>query len=263
MTITNLKAQPFNLIVMRRIIPLLILLLPLFATAKKVTDSELDIQYQRTERKALRFRDDAEWLNASAMFTLMIDARPYVASNYANAVIANTMSGDTAAVVRIMELGMTNNVPMDTIFADVQRISTRLGISYLYEDLLINSAQHFPWLQRSLNSYLLKYYTFRNNGPQMVRYARIMLAGMPDSIDFQRILAKGYMLSNNMADAITVWRQILADHPDNLDTLLDLGNYYITIGAMAKAKPYLDLAYRLHPTPYLKNLLAENKPSND
>lgn len=251
-----LSYNHFNVIVMRRILIVLILFLPLVAMAVNATDA--DNQYQRTERKALRFRDDAEWLNASAMFTLMIDERPHVTSNYANAVIANTMSGDTTAVVRIMELSMTNNIPMDSIFADVQRISTRLGISYLYEDLLINSAEHFPWLQRSLNSYLLKYYTFRNNGPQMVRYARIMLSGMPDNIDFQRILAKGYMLSNNMPDAINMWRQILADHPDNLDTLLDLGNYYVTIGAMAKAKPYLDLAYRLHPTPYLESLLAEN-----
>lgn len=215
--------------------------------------------YGRTERKAIRFRNDAEWLNASAMYSLLLEAKPHLAENYANAIISNAMLGDTLAVVNIMERSMTHNVPIDSVFADVQEISTRLGISYLYEELLIDSAQHFPWMQRGLNSYLLKYYTYRNNGPKMVEYARIMLSGMPESVEFMRLLAKGYLLSDNTEDAVTVWREILANHPDNLPTLLDLGNYYVTTGAMSKARPYLDLANRLNPTPYLADLLRDNK----
>lgn len=217
--------------------------------------SDAEGTYARTERKANRFRDDAEWLNASAMYLLMLEAKPHVATNYANAIISNSMLGDTLAVVRVMELSMKNNVPLDSIFSDVQDISARLGVGYLYEDLLLNSAQHFPWLQRGLNSYLLKYYTFRNNGPQMVKYARIMLAGMPKSVEFQRILAKGYVLGDNMEEAVAVWREILAGHPNDLPTLLDLGNYYVATGAMEKARPYLELANKLKPTPYLSTLL--------
>ncbi|MCI5978038.1 MAG: tetratricopeptide repeat protein [Bacteroidales bacterium] len=211
--------------------------------------------YARTLRKALRFMDDGEWLNASAMFTIMLEQRPEEVSNYSNAIVTDAMLGDTLAVSRLLETSMEHNVSMDSIFTDVQRVSTRLGVSHLYERVLLGAGKQFSYLQRSLNQYLLRYYVFRNNGPEMVRYARIMLERMPASVPFRRILARGYMLQGKMDDAAAVWQDILRSDPDNLDTLLDLGNYYHALGRAADAEPYLRAAYRLHPTPYLASLL--------
>ena len=146
---------------------------------------------------------------------------------------------------------MEHNVSMDSIFTDVQRVSTRLGVSHLYERLLLGAGKQFPYLQRSLNQYLLRYYVFRNNGAQMVRYASMMLERMPSSVPFRRILARGYMLQGKMEDAVTVWQDILRTDPDNLDSLLDLGNYYLSADNRTAALPYLQEAFRIHPTPYL------------
>lgn len=207
--------------------------------------------YSRTLRKALRFMDDGEWLNASAMFTLLLAERPEQVSNYSNAIVTAAMQGDTLSVSQLLENSMEHNVSMDSIFTDVQRVSTRLGVSHLYERLLLGAGKQFPYLQRSLNQYLLRYYVFRNNGAQMVRYASMMLERMPSSVPFRRILARGYMLQGKMEDAVTVWQDILRTDPDNLDSLLDLGNYYLSADNRTAALPYLQEAFRIHPTPYL------------
>ena len=67
--------------------------------------------YARTLRKALRFMDDGEWLNASAMFTIMLEQRPEEVSNYSNAIVTDAMLGDTLAVSRLLETSMTPSSP--------------------------------------------------------------------------------------------------------------------------------------------------------
>lgn len=217
--------------------------------------ADADADYARTAAKAQRFFEQGEWLNANAMYLLMLDARPAEASTYSHAVISNIMAGDTAAVVRLLEQSMKHNVPIDTLLNNVQSLSTKAGISDLYERLLIALRGHFPWMQRGLNLYLLKYYDFRDNGPEMVHYATLMLNGKPGDLDFMRVLARGYMLQGQYDDAVKTWSDILEDHPDNYDTLIDLGNYLWTSGKQDDAIPYLQRAQAIRPTPYVDKLL--------
>jgi tetratricopeptide (TPR) repeat protein len=211
--------------------------------------------YERTATKAARFFNNKEWLNANAMYWLMLDERPLEVETYSHAIVSNIMAGDTTSMATLLEQSMTNNVPFDSLLYSVQRVSLQLGSSNLYEQVLLTSRQHFSWLSRGINAYLLKYYDFRNNGPEIIRYAKIMLAGMPDDVQFQRQLARGYMLNDQAIYAVETWFNILEKNPEEYDTLIDLGNYYETIQDYNRAQTYLQRAYAIHPTPYLKTLL--------
>jgi tetratricopeptide (TPR) repeat protein len=82
-----------------------------------------------------------------------------------------------------------------------------------------------------------------------------MLNGMPESVEFQRQLARGYMLSDKPEEALQTWLKILEANPEHYDTILDVGNYYEAIGDHASALPYLRRANAIHSTPYLTQLI--------
>ena len=213
--------------------------------------------YNRISAKATRFFDNQEWLNANAMYLLMLDERPLEISTYSHSIVANMMVNDTTSMVDMLELSMRNNVPFDSLLNSVQHVSMQVGSSDLYEQVLLTSRQHFSWLSRGINAYLLKYYDFRNNGPEIIRYAKIMLAGMPDDVTFQRQLARGYMLNDQPLYALEVWFDVLEKNPDDYDTLIDIATYYENTNEHDRALTYWQRAYILRPTPYVKKKLEE------
>jgi tetratricopeptide (TPR) repeat protein len=212
--------------------------------------------YDRTAAKAKRFFDNQEWLNANAMYMLMLDERPLEVSTYSHAIVSNMMANDTTSMSMLLEMSMRNNVPFDSLLNCVQHVSMQVGSSDLYEQVLLTSRRHFSWLTRGINAYLLKYYDFRNNGPEIIRYAKIMLNGMPDDVTFKRQLARGYLIDNKPDAALQTWLEILEKNPDHYDTILDVGNYYESIGDHPRALPYLQHANTLHPSPYLNSLIS-------
>lgn len=225
------------------------------AKTDSIAAAKADAEYNRIAAKAARFFDNSEWLNANAMYMLMLDERPLDVKTYSHAIVANIMSGDTVSMGNLLELSMRNNVPFDSLLYSVQHVSMQVGSSDLYEKVLLTSRDRFSWLSRGINAYLLKYYDFRNNGPEIIRYAKIMLAGMPDDVTFQRQLARGYMLDNQPDNALSVWLNVLQHNPEHYDTLLDVGMYYEETARHNKAVDYLQRAYDIRPTPYVQELL--------
>lgn len=238
---------------MRRIYTALIPLLVSIAAIASATDSE----YATTASKARRFFDNAEWPSACAMYILMLEQQPDVTSTYADAIVANIMAGDTINALDLVPRSLNNNVPLDSLLAEVRTRSFAIGNGELYEKFLIETKNHYPWLVRIVDNYLMKYYDFRQNGPMMVFYARKMLEGLPDDVDFLRMLAQGLLLNGLTTDAVSTWIHILQIHPDNYDTLLDLGNYYDTSGQHSKALELLCRADSIHPTPYVSGRIKE------
>lgn len=215
-----------------------------------------DDGYRRLAEKSVRFFDNREWLNAQAMYTLMLERQPRRATVYAHAMVADVMTGDTVAAVTAIQRAMDHGVPLDSLLGDVRDISLGIGHATLYETLLLRAADAYPWLKRGLDSYLLDYYDFRNNGPMLVQYARRLLTATPYNLRYSRLLARGYMLNDKPELAADVWRNILSRHPDNYDTLLDLGNYYLQTGRRADALPLLRRAAAINSTPYLQSVIG-------
>lgn len=213
-------------------------------------------RYRLAEERAARSFDGREWASAAALYELMLDMRPDSAEVYARAIVASAMIPDTAATTDLMQRAMAHGAGLDAVLAQVRGISFAIGAPDLYGAYLHRLRAAMPWMSRALDHELLRYYVFRDDGPEIARYARIMLEGLPDSAEFLHALARGYMLQDDMAAAVAVWEKILALYPDDYDSLLYLGNYYVLTGRRGEAEPYLARALRVRPTPYVEALSA-------
>ncbi|MDE5785011.1 MAG: hypothetical protein K2H98_00605, partial [Duncaniella sp.] len=128
----------------------------------------------------------------------------------------------------------------------------------VYEDFLLMIAHREPWVSRSIDAYLLRYYNYRCDGPGMVAYADKMLAGLPDDVTFLHDKARGLMLMGDFAAAMDVYRHIVKVAPDNVDALLALGFYAESQGDKTAALPYFERAYSIMPTPYINEHIGLN-----
>lgn len=218
--------------------------------------SDPNPEYVRQQSKAQRYFDEKEWLNASAMYTLILTREPSNTAVYASSIVSHYMSADTIGAVTLMQQAMDNLVPFDSLLTVVQQRAMVAGSGTMYENLLIQARKCYPWLVRSINGHLLDYYNFRNNGPMIVQYAGLMLEGAPDNCAFMRCLARGHLLCGNMDSAAEVWHSILSSDPDHLDTLIDLGTYHYNAGRRQEALSLLSRAYQLAPSPYLAHLIS-------
>lgn len=235
-----------------KILLAVLFVLPLAAQGQTTTSS-----YERNARKAENFFAAREWLNATAMYTLMLHEDPRQSDVYAHAMVAHYMAADTTRAVTLVQTAMNYAVPLDSLLSDLREVSLSTGSSDMYENLLLRVREAYPYLARAFNIRLADYYQFRSNGPMMVEYARKLLATSPDNIRYRRMLAEGYLLQGDNAAATREWTSILAQHPDDLATLLDLGSLYWVTGRRSEALPLLTRAYSLKPTPYLLHLIEE------
>ncbi len=210
--------------------------------------------YPQLKEKAQRAFDHAEWASASALFDLMLDEKPDVPDTYGQAIVANAMRGDHEAEMLLMQKALDNHIPFDSVFSRVSQWSFHLGKTHLYEEFLKETRKGHPWMKRTIDGNLLKYYTFRRNGELMVEYSRMMLAGAPDNPGFLTTLAEGYMLQGMEAEGMEAYRRVLDVAPDDLHALLSLGNFYALKdddASRVKAMEYLEKAYAIHATPYV------------
>lgn len=224
-----------------------------FAVARAGTD------YDAVSRKASRFFDNGEWASAGALYGLMLDESPDDAWVYGRAAVSCMMSGDTLRSMDFMSDAMSHGVSLDSVLLSVGRASREIGHGELYEAFLYGVQDAFPWLSRPIDAYLLRYYTFRNDAPMMIRYASAMLQGLPDNTAFLSILARGYMLEGRDREAMAVWEHIISIDGDNYDALICAGNLYAMIPDPEKALPLLERAFALRPTPYVGTLLEEQR----
>lgn len=208
--------------------------------------------------KAARYVAQGEWLNASAIYWLILDQTPDDTDIYADAMVSNTLSGDTTAAISLIHDAMDNLVNADTLFSRIRTRAFTLGHPGIYQDLLIRARDNFPWMTRMVDRSLLEYYDYRNDGPQMVAYADKMLQGFPENVTYMRIKARGTLLCGNGHEAAEIWRHILDLTPDNYDTLIDLSAYLITTGNRDAATPYIQRAITIRSTPYLQSLLGNS-----
>ncbi len=239
--------------------PLILMLLLLPALAVWAAD------YATTSRKADRFFNHREWASASAMYDLMLEEQPGVADTYCHAIVSAAMRTDSADEMRLLNKAMHHSIPFESIMNGVRQVALTSGNIETYEEFLLNAQEHYPWLSRAIDRFLLQYYCFRNDGPQMVLYSKLLLEGLPANIDFLSARARGYMLSGMIDSAIAVYRHIIAINPDNFDALVAVGNY----GAMQlqtstqhqnpalreETLATLQHAYGIKPTPFIARLL--------
>lgn len=217
--------------------------------------------YSRLELKADRFFNQREWAQAAATYYQMLELRPDIASTYGKAIVANAVRGDTVAEMDLLVKALNAKIPFDSVLSRVKSTSFQLGKSRLYGDFLLRAKEACPWMRRPIDSYLLRYYIYRNDGDKMVEYSNIMLQGDSSNTGFLTSLAQGAMLCGDYPRAISAYETILATAPDNYDALLALGNYYYLEDRKEEARNYLFRANSIRSTPYVTKLLSTLIPS--
>ena len=212
-------------------------------------------RYEQLSLRAARSFEWKEWSSAAALYELMLQERPDSLATYSYAIVANQMIPDTAATIDLLERAMSHGIGLEDVLEAVRTTDFSIGQGDLYGRYLLLLSEGMPWMKRGLDHQLLKYYNFRHDGPMIVKYARDMLTGLPDSTEYLSYLAKGYLLCNDDDKAVEIWKKILEIDPRHYTTLLELGNYYQLKGNRNEALPYLELAQSIHPTPYVAKSL--------
>lgn len=209
------------------------------------------VPYETLAERADRSYQWREWASAAALYELMLDRRPEVPESYARAIVATEMIPDTTSSTVLMERAMQHGIAIDSLLVDVRAESFAQSEPGLYPAYLMRLHRRLPWMRRALDHELLTYYVFRNDGPNMVKYARVMLEGLPDSPEFLSILARGHMLQGQLDDAAAIWQKILTAAPDNYEALTYLACYWRERGDETAAAPYVERASAIRPSPFL------------
>ena len=212
--------------------------------------------YDVTARKADRFFSYGEWASASAMYSLMLDERTDSARVFGNAIIAAGMTKQPEQQIELFTRALDAHQPIDSVLRATEQAALRADSAALYEQFLYTVRQSDPWLSRVIDSKLLSYYLFRDNGPGIVTLSRVMLEGLPDNERFLYSLARGQMLCDDIPSAIDTYRHINSLYPGSLDALLFLGNYYAT-REPELARGYLQKALDIRWTPYIAAKLSK------
>lgn len=233
-----------------------VLLLLIFVAAYALR-GYAETPYDSVAAKASRFYAQKEWRSALAMYYLMLDQRPKVCDTYTRAIAVAGIADDVSAQKRLTEAAFAHRVGVDSLFNGIANESIRLGQAEIFEKYLENVVAYEPWLKRVASAGLLKYFLFRHNGPEAVKYARLMLEGMPEDVGYMCDMAQGYLDSNNLVEAEAVYRKVLGVEPDNVEALLYLGNAALDKGDKKAGAEYLRRAFELSPTPYLERTLKE------
>lgn len=212
-------------------------------------------KYDNAKVKTDRFFHYKEWGSAAAMCNLMISERPQISEPYARGIVAYEMLGDSVMPMELLHTAMRYGVPLDSVLTGVQRQAYAVGKGSIYERFMLQAARENKWMERPLDAYLLRYYSFRRNGPEMVAYAQKMLRGAPRNIGFMLTLADGYMLVGRQDMAREVWNRILDIDPRCFDALVSLANEAELDGRHQEALKYFRRAYEVKPTPYISRMI--------
>lgn len=211
--------------------------------------------YDLTAVRAARSFGFGEWAQAGALYELMLAERPGCASTYAHSIVAAELQPDTARSVALLERAMAHGVALDSVVDGVRSAAMACGRADVYDTFLRRTRRRLPYMARAIDARLLDYYEFRNDGAGMVALAESMLSGLPDSGRYLDALARGCMLQDDTAGAERAWRRLLDIEPSHLGALRSLGMLLHTLGRDAEARPLLERAQRIEPTPYIENIL--------
>lgn len=174
--------------------------------------------FSTTASDALRLRADRafdwdDYAGSAAMYEVLLAKTPDAPDLYARAIVSQQMLADTVATVDLMQRAMAHGLGLADMLSAVRSTDFDKGRADLYGSYLLNLRNAMPWMGRALDNQLLEYYDFRNDGPMIECYARIMLAPLPESTHYLNLLARGLLLQNRIPEATEVWWKVLAIDP--------------------------------------------------
>lgn len=206
-------------------------------------------QTEGLARRAQRAFDSGEWASAQALYGLVTDREPDDTGAQSRLLTAAVMRGDSASIVPVVERAMAAGVPLGAML-DSLKTDLRAASGYaLYPGVLEHLAAGRAYMRRPLMTHMLDFYTERRDGANMVRCARGLLAGLPDSPHYLDALAQGLLYTGDRAGAEESWRKALEADPGDVKALLSLA---ALLGHTPEALDLLRRADAVAPSPAIK-----------
>lgn len=240
---------------MTRLLRLIVLALCIIATGEVAFAATPNIA--DLGKRANRFFDQQEWASASAVLSLLIDARPDSIPLYGQAITAAGMRGAEKEQIALLNQALHARIPIDSVFHAVGQTSFSIGQSDLLERFLKLSAEAEPWLARKIDASLLDYYAFRRDADGMLEYADRLIPAMPDNETFLLRRAEALLLLGRNTEAETAFADALKVNPDSLTALLYLGELARARGDENNARQYFARAAAIDLTPRIQSALQE------
>lgn len=212
--------------------------------------------------RADRFFSYREWISAGALYTMLLGDDPANTTYCSRAIVAAGMLGDSLQQASLTDHALNAHIPVDSLFSAVERTSFSVGQTSLYEHYLLQTKARSPWLKRIIDTYLMRYYTYRRDPDGMITYSHIMLQGNPENELFLYTLAQGYLLDGQIEQALDTYRHIASLNPRSLEALLYLANHYYSLSAAdstaaAQALAYFLQAETIKSTPYITDAIRK------
>ena len=243
----------------------------LLAACHTVCADNTGIDFDRLDDKARRFYAHEEWESALAMYELMLMERPADCPTYSHAITVNGVLRRPDRQMKLVEQTEHNGISLDSLFSRVRTEAYALGKPAVYEELLVLIKKNQPWLRRSVDLRLIHYYDSRNDVPNMLALGDSLLSVNPDDVYSLGVKARAHLLSGDLEGCVATNKRLLRVDSLNFKALLDVGmirfrqfdreRLSLDSPEAAEAREYLQRAFAVQPTPYVKELLARLKPA--
>ena len=246
---------------------------------------------EKLYRKAETHFNNREWAEALSMFNILLTENPKEVDLYVASIVAASYQDMPQSVMHYVELSERNGVSLDSLFVGVDALTMSHRQSEMYENMLLLIKKEQPWLKKLINTYLIRFYRFRNNAPRIVEVSDELLEMFP--LDKRLLKLKGDALlgQGESLSAFDCYEQIYRQDSTDQDALIFLGNFLYDRGIerlkklemqddslavydlghsaaykkekkeildtdLREAAYYLEKAEAQYSTPYLRNALS-------
>lgn len=202
---------------------------------------------EKLYRKAETHFKNREWSEALSMYNILLAENPKEVKLYVSSIVAASYQEAPQSVMHYVELSERNGVSLDSLFVGVNALTMAHQKSRMYEDMLLLIKKEQPWLRKLINTYLIRFYRFRNDAPRVVEVSDELLEMFPD--DETLLKLKGDALLEQGKDMLSVecYKRIYQKDSTNRDALIFLGNFMYSRGT--KRQQELEARYDSLPSP--------------
>ena len=160
---------------------------------------------EKLYRKAETHFENREWSEALSMYNILLIENPKEVKLYVSSVVAASYKEAPQSVMHYVELSERNGVSLDSLFVGVNALTMAHRKSEIYENMLLLIKKEQPWLKKLINTYLLRFYRFRNDAPRIVEISDELLECfrmMKDFLNSKEMLCLNREKSYNLLTVI-------------------------------------------------------------
>lgn len=190
-----------------------------------------EVLNEKLYRKAEDHFKNKEWAEALSMYNILLNENTQKVDLYVSSIVAASYQDMPQSVMHYVELSERNGVSLDSLFVGVNTLTKTLRKSGIYEDLLLLVKKEQPWLKNLINTYLIRFYRFRNDAPRIVEISDELLKTTPNDEKLLKLKGDALLEQGENIRSFDCYWQIYEKDSTNRDALIFLGNFIYSRGA--------------------------------